>query len=250
MRKMTIELQQRDVELLRFVYAHRVVSYSQVLRKFFTDRHKSTAAHRLKRLRKHGYVKSAFMPIRNGCAERYLMPSEKSYEVVRHHWGFEIDRPHYKSESIVHDLRLVDLVLRMEKLTQFQKLLPENLLQSSSSLTHDPHLGDLVRAQSDGALYIAGKSGRGFLFALEMELSTKNIERYKSKLSSYYLAERIDGVLYVCADQVIVSLLAKADKEARKDQRSRLHFVLEADAIADSDKITFRNTENKSFNLR
>lgn len=247
---MPIELQQRDVELIRFVYAHRVVSYSQIWQKFFANRTIGTISPRLRKLTRDGFLKSAMMPIRNNYTERYFMPSEKSYEVVRHHWGFEIDMPHYKSESIAHDMCLVDLAFRMEKLTQYSKLLPENILQSSSALSQDTFLGDLSRAQSDGALYVTGKSGRVILFALELELSTKNVERYKSKLSAYYLAKGIRGVLYVCADQTIMSLLTKADEEIRTDRDSILHFTLLADALADCDKITFRNAKSGSFDLK
>lgn len=247
--KMSLALQPRDIEIIRFVYAHRVASYSQIWQKFFAGRVKSIISDRLKRLRKEGYLKSAMMPIKGNFAERYFMPSKKAFQFVRHHWGFEVDRPLYKSESILHDLRLVDLTIRMERLSQFKKLLPENLLQSSTALVEDPFLGDMVRAQSDGALYVTGKTGRGFLFALEMELSTKNVDRYKSKLSSYYLARGIHAVLYVCADQTIVSLLTKADEEIRKDQDSILHFAFLSDALKDNDRITFRNAKRGSFDL-
>lgn len=246
---MPLELQQRDVNLMRFVYAHRAVSYSQIWRKFFSDRVKSTISERLKRLRKEGYLRSAMMPIKGDYAERYFMPSEKAFQFVRHHWDFEIDKPLYKSESIAHDLQLVDLALRMEKLTQFKKLLPENLLQSSSALIQDTFLGDLVRIQSDGALYATGTDGLGYLFALELELSTKNVERYRSKLSSYYLVRGIRGVLYVCADQTIISLLLKADEEVRKDRNSILHFVSLTDALKDSDRIIFRNAKSGGIDL-
>lgn len=234
---------------MRFVYAHRAVSYSQIWRKFFSDRVKSTISERLKRLRKEGYLRSAMMPIKGDYAERYFMPSEKSFQFVRHHWDFEIDKPLYKSESIAHDLQLVDLALRMEKLTQFKKLLPENLLQSSSALIQDTFLGDLVRIQSDGALYATGTDGLGYLFALELELSTKNVERYRSKLSSYYLVRGIRGVLYVCADQTIISLLSKADEEVRKNRNSILHFVSLTDALKDSDRIIFRNAKSGGIDL-
>lgn len=190
------------------------------------------------------------MPIKGEYAERYYLPSEKSYELVRHHWGFEIDKPLYKSESLTHDMHIVDVALRFEKLTQFRKLLPENLLQSSSSLIHDEFLGDLVKAQSDGALYVSGKSGRDHLLALEVELSDKSVDRYRSKLSSYYLAKRITGVLYICSDQRVIAPLVKADEEVRKDRNSVLYFALEADALADCERITFRNAKSGSFDLR
>jgi hypothetical protein len=247
---MQIELQQRDVELIRFLYAHRVASYSQIWRKFFPGRDKSVFTRRLKRLCRGGFVKSAMMPIKGESAERYLMPSENTFEMVRHHWGFEIDKPLYKSESPSHDMHAVDVALRLEKLSQYKKLLPENLLQSSSTLMKDERLGDLVRAQSDGALYITGKTGKEFLFALEIELSDKSLDRYKSKLSAYYLATGINGVLYICSDQRVIAPLVKADEEVRKERNSILHFALEADALAASDKITFRNARSGSFDLK
>lgn len=247
---MRVELQQRDLDLIRFVYAHRAVSFPQIRRKFFANRVKSTISGRLKALRNAGFIKSAMMPIKADYAERYFMPSEKALEFVRHHWGFEIDNPLYKSESIVHDLCLVDLAMRLEKLTCFKKLLTENRLQSSSALTQDDFLGNLVRAQSDGALFVTGKSGSGHLFSLELELSTKNVERYRSKLSNYYLAKGIRGVLYVCADQVIMSLLTKADEEVRKGEKSILHFALLDDALADRDKIIFTNAKSGGIELQ
>ncbi len=246
---MPLELQPRDLEIIRFVYAHRVASYSQIWRKFFPEKTIGTISPRLKKLIKGGFLRSAFQAINGGHAERYFLPCENAFEIVRHHWGFEIDKPHYKSESIVHDLHLTELAMRLEKLKQFKKLLPENLLQSSSTLTDDPFLGDLVRAQSDGALYITGLSGRGYLFALELELSDKSIERNKSKLSAYYFAKGVQGVLYFCSDESVIGPLSKADAEVRKDKNSIVYFALESEALCDSDKITLRNAKGGSFDM-
>ncbi len=64
------------------------------------------------------------------------------------------------------------------------------------------------------------------------------------------LGNAIDGVLYVCADQTITSLLAKAEEEIRKDRSSILYFASLDDALAGNEKITLRNAKGGNFILR
>lgn len=247
---MLLKLQQRDVDILRFVYAHRAVSFSQVWKKFFSGKAKSTVSMRLLGLCKDGYLDQGLHYTNGKYAQRYFMPRENLYGLVRHHWGFELDKPLYRSDSVMHDLRAVDIAVRFEKLSQFQKLLTENVLQSSSALLDDPNFGGLVRLNADGALVVSGKSGRSYLFGLEVEVSKKSPERYKSKLNAYYLTSGIQGVIYVYSDETIRTLLAKADSEIRKDKKSLLHFVSESDALSNLEKITVFNAKEGSFDLK
>ncbi len=244
-----LELQKRDIEILKFVFSFRVVTLSQVARRFFTERHETIAGRRIRKLVHYGFLKNCAV-VRGAKMEKCIFPGEKTSKAVEHLWRFHIDKPYTKSESPEHDIRLAELGMKLEGLAGFHMLLPENLLQSSSDLASDPILKDIVSVQADGALAIKKAQGKGQdVFAVEMELTPKHITRYKDKLASYYLARGIEGVLYICGTQEIMNCLTEADKAVRGKRRSILHLVLEKNALKPREKITFQNEETQTLVL-
>jgi len=181
--------------------------------------------------------------------QKCFFPEEKCIELISSLWKFKIDKPHFKSESPEHDIRLTELRLRLERLPQFRGFFPENLLQSSSDLAEDTILGDFVKIQSDGALVLKGSESSQLVYSVEMEISLKNAFRYTQKLASYYLSENIDGILYVCSKPAIIQSLKEADIEVRKNRDSILHFVIEKDVFQSSNKIIFTNAKEGFLDL-
>ena len=117
--------------------------------------------------------------MRGGVMSKCFFPSAQSTEVIRQLWRFAIDNPHFKSESWDHDIRLTELRLKLEKLTQFRTIFPENLLQSSSELAEDEVLGDFVKVQSDAALVMNCGNDEKSVYALEMEIHSKGHKGWK-----------------------------------------------------------------------
>jgi hypothetical protein len=243
----SLVLQARDKTVLKFVYEQRVVSFEQIARVFFVGNHKSIPSRRLKLLRKEGYLWMDFI-MYGEIGKRYFGSTPMGFEVIRRSWRFHVDRPLYRSESVAHDLRIVDFVLKLQQLKQFGKFYSENLLQSSTDLAEDHVLKAFSRANSDGCLVIKNdKSETSIVCGFEMEINPKSIERYKTRLAHYYQAHHVDCVLFVCSQQSIINAIAKADAQLRDRRESLLYFTLEKSAFTEDGKLIFRNASGKKL---
>lgn len=245
---MAIELQPRDIQIMKFAFTFRVVTYGQVRKKFFSKSHASTARDRTHLLCKYGYLKSMSNES-NGHLHKCVRPTEKAWSVIANSWDYDIDRPHFMSESIEHDFRLAEVSMKLERLELFKGIVTENLLQSSSYLASHPHYRDLVNLQSDAVLSLKDKEGTEFLYAVEFEISKKAIERYQKKLASYYKAGGIDGVIYICGSQEIADLIARSDREVRTNEPPVVFVGLENDVLNDQQKMIFKASDGSGIGL-
>ncbi len=233
---------------MKFVFACRVATYGQIARRHFSKTSVVIARRRIRNLTEQGYFRIGHVLI-GKYVERTVQPLPLVWPQICEKWLFHVDSPHFKSESPGHDVRMTELILRFEKLTSFRSFLTENLLQSSSDLIEDPRLRDLEGIQPDGILIVRDQKGAERLYAVELEISKKTPERYREKLLGYYLARGIDGVLYICSTPQIAAVVARADREIRRERDSIVRFLFEQDALASTDKMIFVNDEEVPVEL-
>lgn len=245
---MKVVVQHRDREILKYAFIFRVVTYEQVKRRFFATNKDSAARRRIRRLCAVHLLR-AFFVHQDKKPMKCLALTDKGWNIIARSWPFEIDRPHFQSESAEHDIRLAGIYSRFEKLTIYADFLSENVLQSSSVLKDKPEYRDLINIQADGALLLKDPSGRRYLYAVELEVSRKTIERYQKKLTAYYRVGGIDGVIYVCADQEIKDLIAKVDREIRTNKESIVYLGDESSVLNSQGKMFFKNVERNSLGL-
>lgn len=246
---MKLQLQPRDIQVMKFVFACRAVTYDQIVRRHFHGIDKKTAWKRLRRLSKYGFFKISSMEI-NCKSVKVVQPLGTIWPAIREKWTFLIDTPHFKSESVEHDVRMAEVILRFEQLNCFRSFFPENLLQSSLALAEDPRFKDAVKLQSDGVLTFVDARGNFRAYGVELELSKKSPERYREKLVNYYLARGLDGVLYVSPEREIQRLLARVDEEIRLQRDSILHFSYERDVVSGTTPLIFTNVQGGNLELR
>lgn len=245
---MKVELQPRDIQILKFVFACRVASYDQIFRRHFSGIKYEVARRRLRKLGVAGFIKISVLEL-FGKSLRVVQPLPKIWPYICEKWPLHVDVPHFKSESLEHDVRLTEVFMRLEKLKSFKSYFTENLLQSSTTLAEDPRFRDLTKIQADGALTVQDQKGNLRLYGVEFELSKKSPEGYMQKLIDYYLARGIDGVLYISPKDQVFSLLTRTDSEIGKNRRPLVWFCSEQTALAQSNKIIFKNREDHILEL-
>ena len=239
---MSIEIQARDVKILKYVFENRVATPQQIRRVAFPNNQKSVVSRRLCLLRDEGLLKQHGL-IRNNKLQIYYETTEKAFAKICHSWQFVVDKPHFQSESPLHDIRLADLRTEFEKLKCFDSFIPENLLESSTEIQEDAQFCNVTRVHPDAALFLKDKLGQKHLFAIEFEGSKKSQDRYFEKLSSYRLRNRLRGVIYICSEQQIMNSLARIDAELRGERDSYLYFGLESEVLNFQDKMFFKNAK-------
>ena len=245
---MSLEVQKRDIQIMKFVFACRAVTYDQIVRRHFPKTHEVVAWRRIRGLSNQGYFKVSVIEL-SGRTAREVQPLPHLWSHICEEWPIAIDTPHFKSESIVHDIRLAEVFLRLEKLQCFRSFFPENLLQSSLALATDPRLQDTSKLQSDGALTIVDAKGNLRIYAVELELSKKSPVRYRQKLVDYYLSRGIDGVLYITPEHEIEALVARIDQEIRENREGLVRFASEASVLSGTQKLIFSNESELNLEL-
>lgn len=245
---MDLEIQERDIQIMKFVFACRVVTYDQIARRQFAKSHGSIARRRIRKLADQGYFKISMIELfKKGV--RIVQPLPAVWPHINEKWPFVVDRPHFKSESPEHDVRMAEVFMRFEKLKCYRNFFTENLLQSSSALAVDPRFRDPAKLQSDGALTIQDTGGQLRVYAIELELSKKSMDAYRQKFVDYYLARGIDGVLYVSPEREIGQIITRVDHDISKERDSIMHFSLEKDVVCKTDKLIFSNKEERAIEL-
>ena len=245
---MRIVLQNRDLEILKFVFMFRVVTYDQIRRKFFEASEGSAPRRRIAELCNAHLLMADFVHFKKRPVKCVSL-TEKGWERISNIWSFTVDRPYFKSESPEHDLRLAEITSRFENLKLYANFLSENLLQSSSVLLDTAEYRDLINIQADGALELKDQTERRYLYALELEINKKSIERYQKKLSAYYRVGGIDGVIYICANQEIRDLIARVDQGIRTDKHSVVYLGDESSVLESQGKMFFKNVERDGLGL-
>lgn len=225
-----------------------MVTYEQIIQRYFSKTDESAAYRRIRALCAERFLKQEYVPLGNR-AIKSVSVTEQAWPIISEQWSIDIDSPHFKSESPYHDIRMADVAARFERLTSFRSLMTENLLQSSSALAENPLYRDLRLLQADGALSLNGPDGRPYLYGIELEVSKKTQERYNEKLTSYYRASGIDGVVYVCSNQEIMNLVARSDRQIRTGKDSIVYLGLESSVLESKEKIYFKNVESKGIGL-
>lgn len=246
---MKIEIQPRDIQIMKFVFACRVVSYDQVIRRHFPKTNEIVARRRLRKLSKAGFLKVGALE-QFGKIVRVVQPLPQVWPLICEKWPLVLDTPHFKSESLEHDVRMAEVFMKLEKLKCYRSFFTENLLQSSIALAEDPRFKSLAKLQADGALTIADAAGNSKIYGVEFELSKKSPEGYRQKLIDYYLAKGIDGVLYVSPKREVQSLLTRIENEIGKDRDSFVWFSSEESALTATDKIIFNNRKGQTLELK
>ncbi len=246
---MKLAIQPRDIQIMKFVFACRVVSYDQIIRRHFPKTKEIVARRRLRKLSKAGFLKVGVLE-HFGQIVRVVQPLPQAWPLICEKWSLVVDSPHFKSESLEHDVRMAEIFMKIEKLKCFRSFFTENLLQSSLALAEDPRFRSLAKLQADGALTITDAAGNLKIYGVEFELSKKSPEGYRQKLINYYLAKGIDGVLYVSPKREIQSLLTRIEDEIGKDRTSLVWFSSEDSALTSTGKIIFRNRKGQTLELK
>lgn len=245
---MPIKLQDRDLAIMKYVFASRVATQNQIYKRCFKHCARSILFRRLSLLEMEGYLKMKIMQV-SGRIIRFYESTEKAFDAIGTDWPFLVDRPKFQSESPNHDLRLNEIHSKFEKLSTFDFLLTENLLQSSLELQMNADTRDLHQIQSDAGLFLKEPDGRERTYAIEYELTRKARHRYVEKFRQYYKAYQIFGVLYVCPSPELIKFLEAVDRDVRRIHDSILYFAKEENVLQSQEQIIFTNSEGHQIEL-
>jgi hypothetical protein len=201
----------RDLEILQFVFEQRAVSHQQLAFKFFNNAHRSVAHDRLSKISIHGFL-IKLSTLHEGIQTLFYSVTDKGVRAFAMQFRYEITNPNFKSDSVNHDIGLVEIRKRLERTSMVIEYISESVLQSCNGLIESEKFGGFSILNADAALVIDTKKDQ-YQVALEYEMSDKQESRYFKKLTDYYLNNSISAVFYICGNAKIEKIIRKVDLE-------------------------------------
>lgn len=241
--KNRIEVTERDIDFFRYLHERKIATIDQIGRDCYATLGRDGLYQRLLRLEKESLIQGFISSSTN---------NKKVYHLTRlcfktHIKDGETKRNELKSDSIKHDLGLVDIghvLLKSNFITQYHT---ENSLQTWPIKLLGEKFEPFVRNNSDGAIELTVK-GVPLYFALEYEIALKKSERYNDKIRSYYNEAGITRVLYVLKDESSIKLLMELEKKIDETKRGKFYYT-HFDKLVQNQDMTFINWQNEVIKL-
>lgn len=238
-------LTERDLLVLNFLFEQRVANFEQIANRFFPQTKVFNVYRRLTKLAKAKFIVKIGVQTEGFILNVYGL-DESGLSAVSKGYKFSITKPLYKSDSILHDVALVDIRERFRKTKMVVEYYTENVLQGCGNFLDNENFKSFVHLNSDAALTIRTSSGQHNV-ALEYEVSDKQKSRYEKKLTDYYFAPTIAGVFYICENPFIENLIKRVDVEVGAKSEPKVYTCLRQNLQNENGSMVFTNRNNARF---
>lgn len=243
-----IDLTNRDLEILQFVFEQRAVSHHQISSRFFRNSNRSVAHFRMRKISKAGYLRKCSTSY-SGIQTLFYSMTNKGLQAFAKNFRYEITCPSFKSDSINHDIGLVEIRKYLEKASMVVEYLSESVLHSCSDLIESEKFKAFSFLNSDAAIVVNAKNGQ-YQVAVEYEISDKLESRYAEKLTDYYCSPSVSAVFYICRNARIEKLIRKIDMEVGQRHEAKVFTCLEENIKNETEGLSFFNRNKSLFLLK
>lgn len=224
------------------------MSASQIGAEFFPQLARQNISRRLTKLTRYGFLDSHVACPLGGSRLSVYSVTPKALEVVRVWYPFRIMKELCKSDSVEHDVQLVEVRKRLQSLQSVASYYTENMLQACEEFSTRDSTVAFVKNNTDAAIEVR-KNGKITVVGLEFERSEKALDRYAKKLLSYYSDSRTAVVFYVCRNAAIQKTLARAEASVMGASPSRCFYALLENVLEGNGKCTFKNLKGNTITL-
>lgn len=240
-------LGERDFKILRALFENKVVSREQINNQFFPGVSKETVNRRLRKIADLGLITRKSTVVGRRVIWCYSLTS-RGLAKIKPTLPYEVKTKATRSECPLHDTVLYDIRKAFEARSDIQGYYTENVLQTRMDFRDNEWFQPFIKLNSDAMAEVDSKVGTLHL-AIEFDMTHKNNRRYRRKLNAYYRQPKIDGVLYICADEYILHALQKLDSEAAKRHHChpKLYLALLDNVIGEQDELRFQNANKRIF---
>jgi len=237
---------ERDKALFDYLFLHKIATAEQIDRDVLHIAHPHHVHRRLKTLVTNRYLRVT-TTLWNGKPRFAYYLSDAAFRRfisnrIQRQWA------QLKSDAPDHDVVLVDLRKRFLNIKNVHHFITENAIEAELDCPDGFPVQPFLEMHCDGAIVYKSK-GETFYFAVEYEATQKSKPRYEEHLTSYYIRNEIDGVVYIVTDPHIRTVLTKIDRSLSQDGKSKV-FVGDIKHVLSSRKnLCFENCNKEVLHL-
>ena len=200
---------EEDIKFLHYLHAVKVSTYSQINRDIYTTYTYESVGDRVRKMENNKLLEG--YQTKTVCyRKKILMLTKKGFDAFIKE-GDE-QRVELKSDSVGHDLSLVDIRHKLLKQERVNVYLTENELQTWGYTLYNGRYSEFVDLNSDALIEV--KAPRGILrIPVEYESFHKSKTRYVDFVDKYYSRDDIPIVLLIYRTNQVVNQLQEIEKE-------------------------------------
>lgn len=236
------QLTERDICILTFLHQHKVATTKQILRDVFKA-NTGTARKRLQSLRLNGFIESIGRD-EDGDKSIIYSISKKSFNFLARVYPELCFIKSYRSSSIDHDLRLLEIRKALTSKKLVTGYWPENVLKTSRVAIEDMNLHPFRSLNVDAVVKLENAQGKKIFCAVEYEASLKSKSEYMAKMSEIYSSPYIKFVLYITRTQEIEARLKKSEQDFAPKGEKKIYFAQLKKVTSESSIVTFTNQDS------
>ncbi len=160
-----------------------------------------------------------------------------------------IDGKRFKSNSINHDLKLVNVRNKFLSLTTVKGYTTENQLQTYSSFNTEDDFSILRDMRVDAVIDIQDHGKPRLSLPIELEISVKSVSEYQKKIREIYYHKTIKYLFYVCNNKESERKIKKLELDFTKERTKKVFYITYDELLSSKESVTFSNQDNQFFQL-
>lgn len=214
----------REVELLFFLWRHRVATFQTLRNLFYPETGNETAYNRLRRIRDADFIQT-------GCNEKngktIWCLGDRGFRYLESIRLPELKSKGYRPNSCYHDLYVMAALLG-----EWYKILPEGIaiVTDQELLTTElscipPKIQEAFKHRPDG-MWVKTHGKEPSAISLEMEITCKSEARYDEICSFYGSFNFIENVIWIVPDRALAKKIQKSALACAMPKDGQHIFVL------------------------
>lgn len=228
----------RDRKLFCQLFENRAMRRDQIHVFAFLGASEQATLKRLSSLVRNGFLDRQYVDSQRNRILAVFENTPKALKEIADAYPHKITSELCKSDSVEHDLCLVDLRAKFQRLSLVNNYLTENMLQGCEKFSSMEAIRPFVVNNTDAAFELKGKSKKIWI-GLEFENSEKAHERYVRKLVNYYSNDKVQIIFYVCGSPRVRVAVADAERAMIGDRSPKCYYALLSDVLKTESNCTF-----------
>ncbi len=242
-----IILTQRDISFCCYLHKNKVATSKQIHRDIFRKNY-TNLRNRLSIFEDKGYIQRVYGKNFPDRSRTYSL-TPKGLKIVKSNLKDVINQERFKSDSVNHDLHLVDIRNFFKNKQMIKEYYTENQIQTYVDFQNLPKLVPFKELRVDALIGVQETGKQKLYIPLEYEAQSKSVTWYQTRMGKIYHSKLIPFVFYICATTQVEDKLKKAESHFVKDGPKRIFYITLEKLLKTTQSVTFLTQDGRPFHI-
>jgi hypothetical protein len=241
-------LNRRDIEFFKYLHSCKVATTKQINRDIFKKAYQ-TCYLRVYKFHQKKFIEQVANLGEVDQSFVYSLTS-RGMKVVNANLKDIINGKRFKSDSVSHDLKLVNIRNIFSNLKIVKDYITENQLQTYDLSFWEDDLSSIKEMRVDAVAWIQDTGKPKLMIPVELEISTKAGSEYLNKITEIYYQRDIKFFFCICDTKETERKIKKVELDFIQDGKKKIFYTTYKNIISNSGEISFTNLDSELITLK